>query len=132
MYAFVFMVFTMASVGLPGTAGFVGEILVLIGAFQADTWVAFLIATGLILGAAYMLWLYRRVIFGELTKEDLKNILDLDRREIAVFAPLVALAILMGVWPDPFLNVMHGSVEKLISDYHAALDAAQAVTTASR
>ncbi|MEQ9638665.1 MAG: NADH-quinone oxidoreductase subunit M [Alphaproteobacteria bacterium] len=132
VYAFVFMVFTMASVGLPGTSGFVGEILVLIGAFQADTWITFLIATGLILGAAYMLWLYRRVIFGELTKDDLKNILDLDRREIAVFAPLVALAILMGVWPDPFLNVMHGSVEKLIGDYHAALDAAQAVTTASR
>jgi NADH-quinone oxidoreductase subunit M len=130
VYAFVFMVFTLASVGLPGTSGFVGEILVLIGAFKADTWIATLIATGLILGAAYMLWLYRRVIFGELTKDDLKNILDLDRREIAVFAPLVAAAILMGVWPDPFLEVMHASVEKLLADTHAAIDAAGAVAQA--
>jgi NADH-quinone oxidoreductase subunit M len=132
IYAFTFMVFTLASVGLPGTSGFVGEILVLVGAFQASTWIAFLIATGLILGAAYMLWLYRRVIFGELTRDDLKNILDMDRREIAVFAPLVAVAILMGVWPGPFLEVMHAPVEKLIADYHAALDAAQAVSVAAR
>ena len=78
-YAFVFMLFTLATVGLPGTSGFVGEFLVLLGAFQVNTWVAFLAATGMILGAAYMLWLYRRVIFGELTKDSLKAILDLNR-----------------------------------------------------
>src|SRR5690606_1542440 len=81
-YALVFMVFTMASVGLPGTSGFVGEILVMAGAYQVASWIAFGAATGMILGAAYMLWLYRRVIFGELTKEDLKSILDLNKREI--------------------------------------------------
>ena len=90
-YAFTFMFFTLASVGLPGLSGFVGEFLVLVGAFKANTWVAFLAATGLILGAAYALWLYRKIIFGELTKDSLKAILDMNRREIAVFLPLVLL-----------------------------------------
>ena len=90
-YAFIFMFFTLASVGLPGLSGFVGEFLVLVGAFKANTWVAFLAATGLILGAAYALWLYRKIIFGELTKDSLKAILDMNRREIAVFLPLVLL-----------------------------------------
>ena len=90
-YALVFMVFMLASVGLPGTSGFVGEFLVLVGAFKVNSWVAALAATGVILGAAYMLWLYRRVIFGKLTREDLKSILDMNPREIAVFAPLVVL-----------------------------------------
>ena len=88
-YAFAFMIFMLASVGLPGTSGFVGEFLVLVGVFQVNTWVAALIATGMILGAAYMLWLYRRVIFGVIEKEELKSIVDLSRREIAVFAPLI-------------------------------------------
>ena len=114
-YALVFMVFTLASVGLPGTSGFVGELLVLIGAFQANTWVAALAATGVILGAAYMLWLYRRVFFGQLTKDELKAILDLDRREVAVFAPLVAVVLWMGIYPDSFLNVMHASVDNLLA-----------------
>ena len=86
-YAFVFLLFTLASVGLPGTSGFVGEILVLVGAFKASTWVAALIATGMILGAAYMLYLYRRVIFGELTKEHLMKITDLNKREILSSRP---------------------------------------------
>ena len=114
VYAAVFMLFTMASIGLPGTGGFIGEILVLFGAFQSNTWVAALAALGIILGAAYMLWLYRRVIFGALTKEDLKSILDLDRREIAVFAPLVAAVLWMGIYPNSFLDVMHASVDKLM------------------
>jgi NADH-quinone oxidoreductase subunit M len=113
-YAFVFMVFTMGSIGLPGTSGFVGEILVLIGAFQANSWIAALAALGVILGAAYMLWLYRRVIFGALTKDRLKTILDLDRREIVVFAPLIVLVFWMGIYPSSFLDVMHVSVENLI------------------
>ncbi len=114
VYAAVFMLFTLASIGLPGTGGFIGEILVLFGAFQSNTWVAALAALGIILGAAYMLWLYRRVIFGALTKEDLKSILDLDRREIAVFAPLVVVVLWMGIYPNSFLDVMHASVDKLM------------------
>src|SRR3546814_8139202 len=83
------MLFTMANVGLPGTGGFVGELLTLVGAFQANTWVAFIATTGVILSAAYALWLYRRVVFGELTKDDVKAMLDMSPREIATFAPLV-------------------------------------------
>ena len=131
-YAFVFMVFTLANVGLPGTSGFVGEFLILIGTFQVNTWVAALAATGVILGAAYALWLYRRVVFGELTKDDLKDILDLDRREVMVFAPLVAVAIWMGFYPGPFLDVMTASVHSLIEQHQMALDAARAVTVAVR
>jgi NADH-quinone oxidoreductase subunit M len=122
-YALVFMVFTMASIGLPGTSGFVGELLILVGAFKASTLVAALAATGLVLGAAYMLWLYRRVIFGELDKEDLMDILDLDTREIALFAPLIAVVIWMGVYPEPILNVLHVSVENLVTQFDAALEA---------
>jgi NADH-quinone oxidoreductase subunit M len=124
-YAAVFMVFMLASVGLPGTSGFIGEFLVMTGTFQVNTWVAALITTGIILGAAYMLWLYRRVIFGELTKDSLKNILDLNPREVLVFAPLVALVLWMGIYPSSFLAVMEPSVGKLIQQYQtktAALD----------
>jgi NADH-quinone oxidoreductase subunit M len=124
-YAFTFMFFTLASVGLPGLSGFVGEFLVLIGAFKANTWVATLAATGLVLGAAYALWLYRKIIFGELTKPSLKAILDMNRREIVVFAPLVLLSIWMGVYPNSFLDPMAPAVDKLIGDYQAALKLAR-------
>src|SRR5690606_26434502 len=90
-YAFLFMIFTMANVGLPGTSGFVGEFLTLLAVFQVNTWVAFFATFGVILSAGYALWLYRRVIFGALTKESLKGILDLDRREMIVLIPLVIL-----------------------------------------
>jgi NADH-quinone oxidoreductase subunit M len=113
-YAFAFMVFMLASVGLPGTSGFVGEILVLIGLFQVNAWVAALTATGVILGAVYMLYLYRRVIFGRLTKEALARIGDLSPREIALFAPLVVLVFWMGVYPAPFLKIMHASSANLV------------------
>ena len=126
-YALIFMIFMLASVGLPGTSGFVGEFLILIGTFQVNTWVALLGATGVIIGAAYMLYLYRRVIFGELTKEDLKKILDVSPREIAVFAPLILIVFFMGIYPIPFLDVMHSSVENLIERYHSALAAHNAV-----
>ena len=126
-YAFIFMVFMLASVGLPGTSGFVGEFLILIGTFQVNTWVALLGATGVIIGAAYMLYLYRRVIFGELTKEDLKKILDVSPREIAVFAPLILIVFFMGIYPIPFLDVMHSSVENLLERYQSALAAHDAV-----
>jgi NADH-quinone oxidoreductase subunit M len=120
-YAFVFLFFTLASVGLPGLSGFVGEFLVLIGTFKANTWVAFLAATALITGAAYALWLYRKIIFGELTKDSLKAILDMNRREIAVFLPLVLITIWMGVYPASFLDPMAPAVDKLIGDYNAAI-----------
>ena len=124
IYAFTFMIFMLASVGLPGTAGFVGEILVLVGVYQVNTWVAALAALGVILSAAYMLWLYRRIIFGQLEKDDLKQIADMNAREIALFAPLVILAVLMGIYPAPFLDVMHVSVDNLIHQYQTAVQAA--------
>ncbi len=120
-YAGVFMVFMLASVGLPGTSGFIGEFLVLMGAFQANVWVAALATTGIILGATYMLYLYRRVVFGELTKDDLKDMLDLNRREIAIFAPLIVLVIWMGVYPQPFLDVMDASVQQLLVNLKQSL-----------
>ena len=131
-YAAVFMVFMLASIGLPGTSGFVGEFLVLVGAFQVNTWVAALATTGIVLGAAYMLWLYRRVIFGRLTKAELMEITDLSRREIAVFAPLVAVVFWMGIYPTSFLEVMDASVAGLIADYNDALAAARAPALAAR
>jgi len=126
IYASVFMVFMLASVGLPGTSGFIGEILVMVGVFQVSTWGAFLIATGMVLGAAYMLWLYRRVIFGKLTKADLMDIADLNRREILVFAPLLAIVLWMGIYPTSFIEVMEPSVELLLGNYQAALAAGDA------
>ncbi len=125
-YAFAFMVFMLASVGLPGTAGFVGEFLVLTGAFKANTWVALFAASGVVLGATYMLVLYRRVIWGDLTKADVKEMLDLDRREIAILAPIVVVTMWMGVYPLPFLDVMSESVEQLVNNYQAALQASGA------
>jgi len=121
-YALVFMLFTLASVGLPGTSGFVGEFLSLVGAFRANTWVGTLAATGLILGATYMLYLYRRVIFGKLVKEDLKALRDLSPREVLVFAPLIAIVFWMGIYPSSFIDVMEVSVENLIQNYEIALD----------
>jgi NADH-quinone oxidoreductase subunit M len=123
-YAVAFLVFTMANVGLPGTSGFVGEFLTLIGAFQANTWVAFFATTGVILSAGYALWLYRKVVFGQLTKPSLQGIMDLYRREMAVVYPLVAVTILYGVWPAPILNTIAASSQALVTKYHAAIEAA--------
>jgi NADH-quinone oxidoreductase subunit M len=121
VYAATFMIFTLANVGLPGTSGFVGEFLVLVGVFQVNTWVAMLATTGIVLSAAYALWLYRRVIFGTLEKADLADILDMNKREILVFAPLLVLVILFGVYPAPLLDVMHVSVAQLIENHEVAL-----------
>jgi len=131
-YALVFMLFTMANVGLPGTSGFVGEMLTLIGAFKANTWVALIATFGVILSAAYALWLYRRVVFGELTKEDLKPMLDLNAREIAILAPLVILTLWMGIYPAPFLDVMAVSVKNLLDQHQTALAAVKAVAAVAR
>ncbi len=122
IYAFVFLVFTLASVGLPGTSGFVGEFLALAGAYQANKLVAMLAATGVILGAAYSLWLYRRVVLGKLEKLSLKGLKDLSWQEITVFAPLLALVIWMGVYPASFMKPMEASVNKLLVDVHKDLE----------
>ena len=127
IYAFCFMVFTMANVGLPGTSGFVGEFLTLLGAFKVNTWVAFLATTGVILSAAYALYLYRRMIFGELDKPKLMNIADMNTREVAILAPLVFLVILFGVYPAPILDVTAVSVKNLVTNYEAAIRQATAL-----
>ncbi len=121
MYAFFFMIFTMASIGLPGTSGFSGEFLILTGAFKANTTVTFLAAIGVVLGAAYMLWLYKRVIFGKLEKADLKQMPDLSVREITVFVPLAILVFWIGIYPNDFLEIMEPSVSNLIDNYHLAM-----------
>ena len=125
VYAVIFMVFTMANVGLPGTAGFVGEFLTLLGAFRANPWVAFIACSGVILSAAYALWLYRRVMFGELVKPELKDIADLDRREMAILVPLVLLTIWYGIRPGTILDAFAAPTEALIKNYQAALTAAK-------
>ncbi len=127
IYAACFMVFTMANVGLPGTSGFVGEFLTLLGAFKVNTWVAALATTGVILSAAYALYLYRRMIFGELDKPKLMNIADMNAREIAILVPLVALVILFGVYPSPIFDVTAVSVKNLVTNYEAALRTAAAM-----
>ena len=132
VYAVFFMVFMLASVGLPGTGGFIGEILVLVGLFQVSTWAATLAATGLVLGAAYMLWLYRRVIFGKLSRGDLKSITDMSYREVAVFTPLLVLTIWMGVYPMPFLEIIEVSVANLVEQHKTAMLAAEAITLAGQ
>jgi len=121
-YAAIFMLFTMANVGLPGTSGFVGEFLTLIGVFQVNTWIAVLAATGVILSAAYALWLYRRVVFGDLIKESLKSITDMSTRERLIFAPLIFMTILLGVYPSLALDIIGPSVEALVSNYDLALE----------
>jgi NADH-quinone oxidoreductase subunit M len=128
-YALVFMFFTMANVGLPGTSGFVGEFLVLAGIFQVNTWVAAVATSGVILSAAYGLWLYRRVAFGALVKESLATIQDMSRRERAIFAPLIVMTLLLGVYPALVTDIIGPSVAQLVADYHAALPVvAEAVT----
>ena len=121
IYAACFMVFTLANVGLPGTSGFVGEFLTMLGAFAVNSWVAIFATTGIILSAAYALYVYRRVIFGDLVKPALQTIRDLSAREFAILAPLVVVTILMGLYPKPIFDVTSASVANLISDYHTAL-----------
>jgi NADH-quinone oxidoreductase subunit M len=123
-YAVAFMIFTMANVGLPGTSGFVGEFLTLLGVFQVNTWVALFAATGVILSACYALWLYRKVIFGALTKESLEGLLDLSLREKTILYPLILLVIFFGVYPAPVFEATATSVEALVNTITISLDAA--------
>ncbi|VAW20018.1 NADH-ubiquinone oxidoreductase chain M [hydrothermal vent metagenome] len=120
-YAAALMIFTMANVGLPGTSGFIGEFLVILGVFQVNTWVAFGAAFALILSASYALWMYRRVIFGVLNKEALLSILDLDRREMAILLPLIVLIIFFGFYPAPILDTSAAAVDALVTQYQNAV-----------
>ena len=114
VFASFMMLFSMANAGLPGTSGFVGEFLVILGAFQANFWIAFLAATTLIFGAAYSLWMYKRVIFGAVRNAAVEKLEDVNRREV-LFLTLLAIAVLgMGIWPAPFLDTMHTSVDELL------------------
>jgi NADH-quinone oxidoreductase subunit M len=131
LYAALFMVFTLANVGLPGTSGFVGEFLILLGLFQTNTWIAAAAATGVILSAGYALWLYRRVAFGDLIKESLKSITDMSARERAIFAPLVAAALILGVYPSLVTDLIGPSVEALLTHYNAATPATADLASAA-
>jgi NADH-quinone oxidoreductase subunit M len=128
IYALVFMLFTLGNVGLPGTSGFVGEFLTLAGVFQVSTWVAFFAATGVILSACYALWLYRKVVFGDLIKESLKTIKDMDGREKLIFVPLIAAMLLFGIYPALILDIIGPSVAALIDQTETALAAAHAAS----
>jgi NADH-quinone oxidoreductase subunit M len=125
LYAAAFMVFTLANVGLPGTSGFVGEFLTLIGTFRVNIWTATLATLGVIFSAAYALWLYRKVVFGALDKPKLAAIKDLDYRELVTLGPLAILTILFGVFPKPILDMSAVSVAALLSQYQAAIGAAK-------
>ncbi len=121
-YAFVFMIFTLAALGLPGTSGFVGEFLVLVGVFQINVFVAVLASLGVILAAAYMLWLYKRVIFGKMANSELKDITDINKTEIYIFASLVFLTLFFGIYPEPLFNTIDISVSNLINNYQNDLN----------
>ncbi len=121
-YALFFMIFTLAALGLPGTSGFVGEFLILIGAFQVSIVVTILATSGIILAAAYMLWLYRRVIFGRIANSDLKSMKDLNKMELYIFSSLVILVIFFGIYPDPLFKTVDISINNLIDNYKINLD----------
>jgi NADH-quinone oxidoreductase subunit M len=125
-YALFFMLFTMASIGLPGTSGFVGEFLSIAGIYEASSWVAFVCTTGIILGAAYMLYLYRRVVFGALTKDDVATMPDLSAREWVIMAPIAAAVLWMGVYPESFLAPMRKDVSTLVAQVAEAKPAGDA------
>jgi NADH-quinone oxidoreductase subunit M len=130
IYAFAFMIFTFANIGLPGTTGFIGEFLTLLGTFRVNNWVATLATIGTILSACYALWLYRKVIFGKLEKPSLFNIKDIGWREMAILAPLVILTIVFGIYPKPVLDVSASSVTQLVENFHHALSSVQSAELA--
>jgi NADH-quinone oxidoreductase subunit M len=119
-YALFFMLFTMASVGLPGTANFVGEFLALVGAYQANSWVAAVATSGIILGAAYMLYLYWRMAYGAARTEEAATLPDLDKREFLILAPIAAAVLWMGIYPESFMAPMRGDVEILLERINRA------------
>jgi NADH-quinone oxidoreductase subunit M len=126
LYALIFMIFTMANIGLPGTSGFVGEFMTLVGTFKVSIPTATFASLGLILSAAYALWLYRKVVFGALTKPALASIKDITFREGLIMVPLVALTILFGVYPKPVIDMSASSVQQLVNNYNTAVTAVKA------
>jgi NADH-quinone oxidoreductase subunit M len=120
VFAAFMMLFSMANSGLPGTSGFVGEFLVILGAFQVNVWYAFAAATTLIFGAAYSLWMYKRVLFGEVANPKVAELTDVTPREIVFLTLLAAAVLVMGLWPHPFLDVMHASVEHLLQQVNTS------------
>ena len=114
VFAFFMVLFAMANAGLPGTSGFVGEFLVILASFRANFWYAFVAATTLILGAAYTLWLVKRVVWGEIANDGVASLKDVNRREFAVLAVLAVAVMLLGLWPAPLLDVMRPTVEQLV------------------
>ncbi len=122
MYAFTFMIFILASLGLPGTSGFVGEFLVLLSIFSINTYFAVFATTGVVLAATYSLWLYRRMIFGALIKDDLSEMLDLTQREIIIFVPLITLTIFIGIYPKPVIDIIEPSAKKIVSQVNGKLN----------
>ena len=121
-YSFSFMIFILASLGLPGTSGFVGEFLVLLSIFSINTYFAIFATSGVVLAATYSLWLYRRIIFGALIKDDLSEMFDLTRREIIIFLPLIILTIFIGLYPKPIINIIEPSTEKIVNQIKMKLD----------
>ena len=121
-YSFSFMIFILASLGLPGTSGFVGEFLVLLSIFTVNTYFAIFATTGVVLAATYSLWLYRRIIFGALIKDDLSEMFDLTRREIIIFLPLIILTVFIGLYPKPIINIIEPSTEKIVNQIKMKLD----------
>jgi len=132
VYALLFMYFTMANVGLPGTSGFVGEFLSLMGVFQVNTLVGVVAATGVVLSPAYALWLYRRVIFGDMVRDGLKSITDMDRREKLMLAPLVVMTLWLGIYPSVVTDIIGPSVGAMVTQHEAALPVAGDTTLASK
>jgi NADH-quinone oxidoreductase subunit M len=122
IYATFFMIVSLSSIGLPGTNGFVGEFLILLGAFQSNIVYGVLAATGVILGAAYMLWMFQRVMFGKITRPENEKLKDLNAREITILVPMVILIFLMGIYPKLFLSKMDASVEKFLKDVKGKIE----------
>ncbi len=120
-FAAIFLMFTMANVGLPGTSGFIGEVLTMVGAYQVSTWAVFFAASGVILSAVYALTLYRNVMFGEITNPALKAITDIDRRELLIFVPLIIGTIWLGVYPAAVLDITQASVSAVTAAYQTAI-----------
>ena len=131
-YALLFMLFTMASVGLPGTSGFVGEFLSLIGTYERSTWAAVIATTGIILGAAYMLYLYWRICYGKLVHADAAAMKDLDQREVWLLAPIAAVVLWMGVYPESFIAPMRADVGRILTRIERATPPSDSAPTADQ
>ena len=125
-YSIIFMIFILAGLGLPGTSGFVGEFLVLVGAFKTNYLVSFFAATGVVLSACYSLWLYRRVVFGEVSNDNVKSLKDINKHELATLLPLVFLAIILGIFPNIILDTISVSVDNIVTVYNSKISTFQA------